>query len=158
VSKAPDKNLYKNICVNKKASFEYELEERMEAGLVLAGSEVKSLRMGKASLLDAYARIVGGEAWLLGSHISQCPSASYNNHEPERRRKLLLHAKEIKKLTAKTREKGRSIIPLKMYFKDGVAKVEIALAKGKKKYDKRQSIKEKDNRREMARQRAGGAG
>ncbi|MDR2404855.1 MAG: SsrA-binding protein SmpB [Deltaproteobacteria bacterium] len=151
MSKSPDKENFKTICVNKKASFQYELGDRLEAGLVLVGTEVKSLRLGKANLLDAYARIINGEAYLIGAHISPYTSAYYGNHDPLRKRKLLLHAKEIKKLTGKTQEKGQSIIPLKMYFKNGKVKVEIALAKGKKIHDKRQTMKEKDTRREMAR-------
>jgi SsrA-binding protein len=151
MSKTAQKDGFKVICVNKKASFEYELEERLEAGLVLTGTEVKSLRMGKANLLDAYAKVQNGEAWLVGAHISPYSSAYYGNHEPQRKRKLLLHDKEIKKMTGKTQEKGRSVIPLKLYFKDGRAKVELALARGKKLHDKRQSIKEQDTRREMAR-------
>ncbi|MDR2340172.1 MAG: SsrA-binding protein SmpB [Deltaproteobacteria bacterium] len=142
---------FKTICVNKKARFEYELGERLECGLVLVGTEVKSLRMGKANLLDAYARITDGEAYLIGAHISPYPSAYYGNHDPMRKRKLLLHAKELKKLTGKTQEKGRSLIPLRIYFKDGRAKVELALAKGKKLHDKRQTLKEQDTKRELAR-------
>ncbi|MDR1081653.1 MAG: SsrA-binding protein SmpB [Deltaproteobacteria bacterium] len=139
------------ICRNKKASFEYELGERFEAGLVLAGTEVKSLRMGKANLLDAYAKTQHGEAWLIGAHISPYTQAFFGNHDPLRKRKLLLHAKEIKRLEGKTSVKGQSIIPLRLYFKDGRAKVELALAKGKKLHDKRHSIREADNRREMSR-------
>jgi SsrA-binding protein len=142
---------YKTICKNKKATFEYELGDRVEAGIVLVGTEVKSLRLGKANLLDAYAKITNGEAFLVGAHISQYPSAYYGNHDPQRQRKLLLHSKEIKKLTGKTQEKGRSLIPLKMYFKNGNAKVELALARGKKVYDKRQTLKERDSKREIAR-------
>ena len=151
MSKSSDNAGFKPICRNKKASFEYELGDRLEAGLVLTGTEVKSLRMGKANLLDAYAKIVNGEAYLVGAHISPYTAAYYGNHDPQRRRKLLLHAKEIKKLTGRTQEKGRSLIPLKMYFKDGRAKVEIAVARGKKQYDKRQTIKEHDTKREIAR-------
>ncbi|MDR3153145.1 MAG: SsrA-binding protein SmpB [Deltaproteobacteria bacterium] len=139
------------ICRNRKASFEYEIGERFEAGLVLTGTEVKSLRMGKASLLDAYARTSRGEAFLIGAHISPYSQAFYGNHDPLRKRKLLLHAKEIRRLEGKTQEKGRSLIPLRMYFKNGKAKVELALARGKKTHDKRHAIREADTRREMSR-------
>jgi SsrA-binding protein len=141
----------KIICQNKKAKFEYELSERFEAGLVLLGTEVKSLRMGKANLLDAYARIVGNEAYLVGAHISPYDSAYFGNHDPLRRRKLLLKKQEIRRLTGKTQEQGRSLIPLKLYFKNGLAKVELSLAKGKKLHDKRQSLKDADSKRDMAR-------
>jgi SsrA-binding protein len=151
MSKPQNKDGFKTICVNKKASFEYELSDRLEAGLVLVGTEVKSLRMGKANLLDAYAKVVGGEIYLVGAHISPYTSAYYGNHDPLRRRKLLLHQKEIKKLGGKILEKGRSLIPTKMYFKEGRVKVELALARGKKLHDKRQTIKEQDTKREMAR-------
>ncbi|MDR2199578.1 MAG: SsrA-binding protein SmpB [Deltaproteobacteria bacterium] len=145
------KESYKLICSNKKAAFEYELGERLEAGLVLAGTEVKSLRLGKANLSDSYAKLSGGELHLIGAHISAYPSAFYGNHDPLRKRKLLLHSKEIKKLTGKITEKGRSLIPLKLYFKNGLAKVEIALARGKKLHDKRRSLKEQDTKREIQR-------
>jgi SsrA-binding protein len=139
------------VCRNKKASFEYELGERFEAGLVLTGTEVKSLRMGRANLLDAYARASRGECFLVGAHISPYSQAFYGNHDPTRKRKLLLHAKEIKRLEGKTQERGRSLIPLRLYFKNGRAKVELALARGKKTHDKRHSIREADTRREMSR-------
>jgi SsrA-binding protein len=139
------------ICQNKKAHFEYELGEHFEAGIALLGTEVKSLRQGKANLVDAYARIDNGEAFLVGAHISPYVNAYYGNHDPVRRRKLLLKAKEIKKLIGKIREKGYSLIPLKMYFKKGLVKAELALAKGKKQHDKRQSLKDADSKRELAR-------
>jgi SsrA-binding protein len=147
--KSPDG--VKIICQNKKAHFEYELGDRFEAGLILTGSEVKSLRLGKANLLDAYARIIQGEPYLVGANISLYPQAFYGNHDPLRRRKLLLHKKEIKRLIGKTQEKGFSLIPIRMYFKDGLAKVEIALARGKKLHDKRQTLKEADSKRDLAR-------
>ncbi|MDR2461015.1 MAG: SsrA-binding protein SmpB [Deltaproteobacteria bacterium] len=146
-----EKENFKAICRNKKAAFEYELEDRLEAGLVLVGTEVKSLRMGKANLLDSYAKISGGEAWLIGAHISPYASTFYGNHDPLRKRKLLLHSKELKRLVGKTQEKGRSLIPLSMYFKNGKVKVELALAKGKKTHDKRQAMKEADSKREISR-------
>lgn len=141
----------KIIAQNKKASFEYHIEERIEAGLVLTGSEVKSLRDGRASLSDSYAVIKSGEAFLLNSHIAICPQASYMNHEPKRTRKLLLHKKEIGRLTGKLNEKGFTLIPLKLYFKEGRAKVELGLCRGKKAFDKRETIKKKEMKRELAR-------
>ena len=141
----------KIICQNKKARHEYELGDRFEAGLVLTGTEVKSLRLGKANLTDAYARIIGGEAWLIGAHISPYPWAYFDNHDPLRKRKLLLNKKELKRLYGKVKEDGRSLIPLKLYFKNGLAKAEISLARGKKIHDKRQSLKEAEAKIEMAR-------
>jgi SsrA-binding protein len=141
----------KVICQNKKARFEYELGDRLEAGLVLLGSEVKSLRLGKANLVDSYGRIDAGEAYLVGAHISPYDNASIGNHDPYRRRKLLLKRKEINKLLGKIKEKGQSLIPLRLYFKNGKAKAELALAKGKKQYDKRQAMKEADSKRELSR-------
>jgi len=141
----------KLIARNKKARFNYELGERFEAGLVLTGSEVKSLRMGKANLTDSYAKLKNGEAWLVGCHISPYPYASYDNHQPERPRKLLLHKRELRKLAGKIKEQGMSLIPLALYFRRGKAKVELALAKGKKLHDKRQLIKKRDQQREMER-------
>jgi SsrA-binding protein len=141
----------KTICQNKKARFEYELGDRYEAGLVLTGTEVKSLRLGKANLLDSYVRIDKEEPYLIGAHISPYPQAYFGNHDPLRRRKLLLHKQEIKKLVGKTREKGFSLVPLRLYFKEGLAKVEFALAKGKKLHDKRRSLMEADNKRDLAR-------
>lgn len=146
-----DKEGIKIICQNKKARFLYELSDHYEAGLVLTGTEVKSLRMGKANLTDAYARIIGGEAWLMGVHISAYPMAYFGNHDPLRKRKLLLRKQELKRLYGRLNEQGYSLIPLKLYFKDGLAKAELALAKGKKNYDKRQSLKEADAKREMGR-------
>ena len=147
-----DKNdKIKVVCRNKRARFDYELKDRYEAGMVLSGTEVKSLRLGKANLTDAYARIIDGEVWLYKAHISPYPFAHFDNHEPERRRKLLLNGKEIKKLYGKTQERGESLIPLSIYFKNGWAKVELALARGKKAYDKRQTMKQKDATREMER-------
>lgn len=137
---------------NKKAFFNYEITEKLEAGLVLKGSEVKSIRDGKVSIHEAYARVKGAEVWLVGMDISQYPQAGpYNNHEPRRPRKLLLHRHEIRRLIGKTREKGLTLVPLALYFKDGYAKLEIGLARGKVKYDKRQSIKKREADREMRR-------
>jgi SsrA-binding protein len=141
----------KLIAKNKKARFDYELGERLEAGLVLKGTEVKSLRLGKGNLTDSYVKVREGEAWLIGCHISAYPWACYNNHDPERPRKLLLRKKEIRKLSGKTSEQGVSLIPLSIYFKNGKAKAELALARGKKTHDKRQSLKAREHEREIAR-------
>ena len=141
------------VCQNKKARHDYHIVETIEAGMVLLGTEVKSLREGRANLKDAYARVKKGEVYLYGLHISPYTHASYNNHEPERVRKLLLHASEIKKLLGKTQERGFALIPLKVYFNKGRAKVELALAQGKKLYDKRESIKRKEEARELDRVR-----
>ena len=139
------------ISQNKKAFHDYEITERFEAGMVLLGTEVKSLREGRANLKDSYARVKKSEVFLYGLHISPYSHASHDNHEPERVRKLLLHRIEIKKLLGKTQERGFSLIPLKLYFKDGRVKVEIALARGKREYDKRESLKRKEETRELDR-------
>ena len=139
------------ICVNRQARHNYFIEETYEAGLVLLGSEVKSLRDGKANLKDSYARIQKGEAFLLNAHVSPYPGANRFNHEPTRTRKLLLHAREIERLTGKTQEKGLTLIPLRMYFKAGRAKVELGLARGKKLYDKRETLRRKMADREVER-------
>ncbi|MFQ5717555.1 MAG: SsrA-binding protein SmpB [Nitrospinales bacterium] len=139
----------KIICQNKKARHDYFIEESFEAGLVLRGTEVKSLREGKASLVDSYADIERGEAYLMNCHISPYTEASQFNHHPTRRRKLLLHKKEISRLIGKVREKGFNLIPLKMYFKGGRAKLELSLAQGKKLYDKRAAIKKRQAQREI---------
>jgi SsrA-binding protein len=141
----------KIICKNRKAHFNFEIEETFEAGIALLGSEVKSLRNGKANLSDAYAKFIGGEVFLVDAHISPYEQASRQNHDPLRNRKLLLHKREIRKLFGKVSERGFSLIPLKLYFKNGKVKVEMALARGKKVYDKREAIKKKDQRRELER-------
>jgi SsrA-binding protein len=141
------------VCQNKKAYHDYEILEKIEAGLVLLGTEVKSLRQGKANLKDSYAKIRQGEVHLYGCHISAYTHATYDNHEPERVRKLLLHNFEIKRLFGKSQEKGYALIPLKIYFSKGKAKVELGLARGKKQYDKRESLKRKEETREMERLR-----
>lgn len=141
----------KIITTNKKAFHDYQIMEKLEAGLVLTGSEVKSLRQGRCNIKDSYARIINGEAWLIGLNISSYADASYHDHEPERRRKLLLHKDEIKRLHRKVQEKGFTLIPLRLYFKKGVAKVEIGLATGKREYDKRQDIAKRDQERELKR-------
>jgi len=139
----------KVVCQNKKARFDYEILEVIEAGMVLLGTEVKSLRQGRANLKDSYARIKGGELFLMQSHISPYTHAYHDNHEPDRARKLLVHKGEIKRLQGKTQEKGLTLVPLKIYFKDGRAKVELALARGKKTYDKRETLKRKTEQREL---------
>lgn len=141
----------KIIAQNRKARFEYHVDATLEAGMVLTGSEVKSLRDGRASLSDSYALIKEGECFLLNSHIAHYPPAAYLNHDPRRTRKLLLRAGEIAKLIGKLKEKGYTLIPLKLYFKRGRAKVELGLAKGKRKYDKRAAIKKREAKREVSR-------
>jgi SsrA-binding protein len=141
----------KLIAQNKKARHDYHIDETYEAGLALVGTEVKSLRAGRASLVDAYGRIKDGEVWLEGVHIPEYDQGSWTNHEPRRSRKLLLHRAEIAKLIGKTKESGLTLVPLSLYFKDGKAKVEIALARGKKAYDKRQTLAARDAEREIAR-------
>ena len=139
------------IAQNRKARHLYHILETIEAGLVLTGTEVKSLRTGKANLLDAYAMVDRGEVWLMNLHISPYEKGNQFNHEPKRKRKLLLHRRDIRRLIGKTREKGLTLIPLSLYFKQGWAKVELALAKGKKLHDKREDVAKRDADREMAR-------
>ncbi len=137
---------------NKRSTFDYELIERFSAGIQLAGTEIKSIRMGKASLVDSYCFFVKGELWLKGMRVSEYFYGTYNNHQPERERKLLLHKKELQKLERKTKESGLTIIPIRLFLNDrGFAKIEIALAKGKKQHDKRETLKQKDASREMDR-------
>lgn len=141
----------KNITINRKARHEYHILQTLEAGIVLVGTEVKSLREGKVNLVDSYATIKNGEVWLISAHISEFKHGSINNHNPTRDRKLLLKKNEIRKLIGKIKEKGLTLIPLRFYFKKGKVKVELAIAKGKKVYDKRQSIAKKDFQREQER-------
>ncbi len=141
----------KLVARNRRAGFEYTLLDRIEAGLVLRGSEVKSLRDGKASIMEAYARISNGEAFIHNLDIPPYPMAGPFNHEPKRTRKLLLHRREIDKLVGKTRERGLTLIPTQLYFKFGRAKLELALAKAKKRWDKRDAIHEREAKREMRR-------
>ena len=140
------------VTKNRKARYSYHILDKWEAGIVLQGTEVKSLRAGKANLKDSYARIEAGEIFLYQFHISQYEKASIYNHHPLRKRKLLLHKKEIRKLSGHVQEKGLTLIPLQVYFVRGKAKVEIALAKGKKLYDKRTDIAKRDSDRDMARE------
>tara|TARA_Y100000817_G_scaffold276602_1_gene238172 strand:- start:137 stop:607 length:471 start_codon:yes stop_codon:yes gene_type:complete len=141
----------KIICLNRKASFNYFFEDIYEAGIVLKGSEIKSVRNGKVNIADSYAVEKDGEIFLINSHISSYKQASFSNHNPIDERKLLLNKKEINKLIGKMQREGFTLIPTKMYFKKGKAKVEIAVAKGKKQYDKRQAIKRRDWNRDKAR-------
>ncbi|MCL5774070.1 MAG: SsrA-binding protein SmpB [Firmicutes bacterium] len=141
----------KNITVNRKARSQYIILDTLEAGIVLVGSEVKSLRDGKVNLLDSYARILKDEVWLFNSHISPYDQASSFNHEPKRQRKLLLNKSEIRKLAGIVSDKGITLVPLRMYFRRGKVKVELALARGKKLYDKREALAEKDAKRQIER-------
>ena len=143
----------KLVARNRKAYFDFTIDDLFEAGLVLRGTEVKSLRLGKANIEDAYARFRDGEVFLLNAHISPYPHAAGENHEPTRPRKVLLHQRELKRLLGKLTEQGYTLIPLKLYFKDQYAKVELGLAKGKKKYDKREAIRRREEQREMDRAR-----
>lgn len=141
----------KTVCTNKKARFDYEIDEKYEAGMVLTGTEVKSLRNGKANLKDGYARVIKGEVFLIGCHISPYEMGTHSNHDPERRRKLLLHKQEIKRLTGKTVERGLTLVPLRIYFRNGKAKIELGLGRGKKSYDKRETMRQRTADREMER-------
>lgn len=143
----------KIVAENRKARYNYFIEEEFEAGLVLVGTEVKALRLGLANLKDAYARIRNDEVYVHQMHIGPYPFAYYDNHDPLRPRKALLHRHEIKRLQAKVNEKGHTLIPLKIYFKAGKAKISLALARGKHKYDKRETIKRRDEQRIMDRER-----
>ncbi len=141
-----------DVATNRQASHRFNLTERFECGLVLTGTEVKSLREGKAQLKDAYASVRDGEVWLIGVYIPPYGPASRENHEPERPRKLLLHRSEIERLTGKTRERGLTLVPTRMYFSGARAKVEIALARGKDVHDKRESIRTREMAREVQRE------
>ena len=141
----------KMIAQNKKARHDYHIEDTYEAGMVLVGTEVKSLRAGRATITDAFAEVEDDEVFLHGLHIPAYTQGTWTNHEPRRNRKLLLHKAEILKLIGKTKESGLSLVPLSMYFKDGKVKVELALAKGKKAYDKRQTLAKRDAERETSR-------
>ena len=146
-------NHIKIVTENRKARHNYFIEDKFEAGMVLKGTEVKSLRLGNANLKDSYARIVNGEVFVHQMHIGAYPFAYYGNHDPLRPRKLLLHKNEIKRLYSKVNEKGSSLIPLRVYFKGGKVKITIAIAKGKRKYDKRETIRKRDEKREIERAR-----
>jgi len=139
----------KTVATNRKAYHNYHLQDSIQAGIVLTGTEIKSIRAGRVSLSDAYVRPEAGELWLVNAHIARYDAGSYLSHEPKRPRKLLLHRKEINNLTSKMQERGFTLVPLKLYIKDSIAKVEVALAKGKKLYDKRESIIRREMEREL---------
>jgi len=141
----------KNITINRKVRHEYAILQTIEAGIVLQGTEVKSCREGKVSLVDSYAQVKANEVWLVGMHINPYKQGNINNHEPTRTRKLLLNRSEIKKLIGKVKEKGLTLIPYRVYFRNGKVKVELVLAKGKKVYDKRQDIRKRDFQRDQER-------
>ncbi len=141
----------KVVAKNRRARHDYFIEDTWEAGLVLLGTEVKSLRQGKGSITEAYVRLEGGEAWLVGATIQPWSHGNRQNHEPTRRRKLLLHRREIERLIGKIQQQGYTLVPMELYFSQGKAKLEIGLGKGKKHYDKREDTKERDARRDMDR-------
>ena len=141
----------KVIAQNKKARHDYAISDVLECGLVLTGTEVKSLRAGRASLIDGFAMINDGELWLMGVHIPEYTEGTWTNHTPRRDRKLLVHKQELRKLMGKLKDSGTTLVPLQLYFKDGKAKVEIAVAKGKKAHDKREAIKEREADSEVSR-------
>jgi len=141
----------KTVATNRKAYRDYHLQDKVEAGIVLSGSEIKSIRAGRINLQDTYVRPEAGELWLLNAHIARYEASSYLSHEPTRPRKLLLHRKQIDELTSKVLERGFTLVPLRLYIKDSLAKVEVALAKGKKLYDKRESIARRETERELRR-------
>jgi SsrA-binding protein len=141
----------KTVATNRKAYRDYHLQDSMEAGIALTGTEIKSIRTGRVNLRDAYVRPEAGELWLLNAHIARYEAGSYLSHEPTRPRKLLLHRQQIDSLTSKVQEKGLTLVPIKLYLKDSIAKVEVALAKGKKLYDKRESIIRREIEREIGR-------
>jgi SsrA-binding protein len=147
------KDTKKIIAINRRARYDYFIEDEYEAGVVLKGTEVKSLRLGKANIKDSYAKIVNNEVFVYQLHIGPCPFAYYGNHDPLRTRKLLLHKQEIKRLYSKVNAKGHTLVPLKLYFKGGKVKLSIALVKGKRQYDKRESIKRRDEKRDLDRAR-----
>jgi len=141
----------KTVATNRKAYHDYYIQDSQEAGIALTGSEIKSIRAGRVNLRDAYIRPEGGELWLLNAHIARYEASSYLSHEPTRPRKLLLHRKQIDNLTSKVMEKGLTLVPLRLYIKGSLAKVEVAIAKGKKLYDKRESIARRDAERDIGR-------
>lgn len=140
-----------NVVTNRKAYHNYNIEDSLEAGIALTGSEIKSIRSGRVSLSDAYVRPEGGELWLVNAHIARYEASSFFSHEPKRPRKLLLHRKEINGLASKVAERGFTLVPIRLYIKGGLAKVEVALARGKKLYDKRESISRREVARNLAR-------
>jgi SsrA-binding protein len=152
MSQQKDNKEEHNIVVNRKARHDFEILETYETGIALVGTEVKALRVGKANLKDSYAGLKDGEVWLFGVHISPYSHGNIFNHSPERDRKLLLHRREIRRLIGKTKETGLTLVPLRMYFKHGKAKVELGLARGKKQYDKREAIAKRDVERDVKRE------
>lgn len=146
-----DTDKIKVITTNRKANFEYEIINKYEAGIVITGTEVKSLREGKVNLQESYGRIIKDEVWIVNSHINEYKYGNINNHEPTRMRKLLLNKREIRKIKQQLQEKGLTLVPLKIYFKGSLVKVEIGIARGKKLYDKRESIKKRDIERNLSR-------
>lgn len=143
-----------NICRNRRATHDYEILDQIECGIVLVGTEVKSLRAGFANLDDAYARVDGGEAWLIGAEIPEYEFGNRLNHKPKRERKLLMHRREIERFAGKASEKGLTLVPLRMYFREGKAKLELAVGKGKQVHDKREALKDADAKRQIAREMA----
>lgn len=144
-------NSVKNIATNRKARHDYHIDDTYEAGLVLTGTEIKSIRAGRVNLRDSYATLKEGELWLMNTHIAPYDQGSYTNHEPRRPRKLLMHRREINRIAGKIQEKGFTLVPLRLYLKNNLAKVELGLARGKKQYDKRAALREKETRREIDR-------
>jgi SsrA-binding protein len=147
----------KTITVNKKAYHDYHILESYEAGIALKGSEIKSIRMGRVNIRDAYARAEKGELWLHNSHISAYQAGGFNTHEPDRRRKLLMHRKQIAELEQTSNQKGLTLVPLRIYIKNGIAKLEVGVGKGKKQYDKRDAISKRETDREVERAMKSGA-
>jgi SsrA-binding protein len=147
-AKKSDREGVKIVAQNRSASYNYELLDKLEAGLVLVGTEVKSLREGKGTLREAFAELRGGEAWLINCHVPEYQPGGPRNHDPLRKRKLLLNRREIDRLTVQTQQKGMTIVPLKIYFRDGIAKCELAIAKGKKFHDRREAERRKEAKRE----------
>ncbi|HEX6139907.1 MAG TPA: SsrA-binding protein SmpB [Candidatus Limnocylindria bacterium] len=140
------------VAVNRRARHDYAIDEVIEAGLVLTGTEIKSIRAGRANLAEAYARVEHGEAWLIGAHIAPYEQGNRNNHEPTRTRKLLLHRDQIAELVGRTQAKGFTLVPLRLYIRGGLAKLELGVGRGKKAHDKRRAIAERDMRRELERE------
>ncbi len=141
----------KTVAVNRRARHQFAIEETLEAGLALTGTEIKSIRAGRVNLAEAYARIERGEAWLIGAHIAPYEQGNRNNHEPTRTRKLLLHRDQISELVGRTQAKGFTLVPMKLYIRNGMAKLELGIGKGKKAFDKRRTIAERDARRDLER-------
>jgi SsrA-binding protein len=141
----------KTVAVNRRAHHQFAIEETLEAGLALTGTEIKSIRAGRVNLAEAYARIERGEAWLIGAHIAPYEQGNRNNHEPTRTRKLLLHRDQIAELVGRTQAKGFTLVPMKLYIRNGMAKLEIGIGRGKKEFDKRRTIAERDARRDLER-------